>query len=236
MIAVVAPPGALVAAGDLVLSESESHHLKVRRTQVGEPVRLMDGAGAIAQGTVLSLGRYAAVRVEAVHTHPPLDTLCLVVGAGDKERFEWLVEKAAELGVSEIVPLASSLAQGVATRLRDSHLDRLRRHALEAIKQSGAAWAPAIADFHTPAQVCARFTSGARWLAAQDGIAPVVAGGQPLTAVVGPEGGLTDAERQEFRAAGFLPVRLSPNTLRFETAAIAVAVLARGALTGGPDG
>ena len=65
----------------------------------------------------------------------------LAVGAGDRDRFGWLVEKAAELGVTTLVPIETARTTGVATRLRGKHLEKLRRQALEAIKQSGAPWA-----------------------------------------------------------------------------------------------
>jgi 16S rRNA (uracil1498-N3)-methyltransferase len=159
----------------------------------------------------------------------------LVVGAGDRDRFGWLVEKAAELGVAEIVPLDSALVRSVAGRVRGVHLDRLRRQAREAIKQSGAPWAPAVTDLRTPEAVCAEVVEGVRWLADPAGGAPTRVGSGALTAVIGPEGGLTEEEQAQFRAAGFAPVRLGPHLLRFETAAIAAAVLACTPFGGGVD-
>ena len=68
--------------------------------------------------------------------------LTLAVGAGDRDRFAWLVEKAVELGVTAVVPLETERTAGVATRVATTqHLAKLRRQALEAIKQCGAAWA-----------------------------------------------------------------------------------------------
>lgn len=235
MIAALLPPGALVEGAEVLLPEEERHHLKVRRASVGDTVRLHDGCGARGLGMLLGLGSGAAVRVESVGHVPPPRIVRLVVGAGDRERFAWMVEKAAELGVSEVVPLESALVHSVASRVRASHLDKFRRQALEGIKQSGAAWAPVVRDLHSPAEACAAFVDGTRWLADGRGGSPSVSGTGPLTIVVGPEGGLTDTEHDQFVAAGFQPTRLGPHVLRFETAAIAGAVMAQAHLAGVSD-
>jgi 16S rRNA (uracil1498-N3)-methyltransferase len=235
MISALVPPGALVAGSELGLPDEEAHHLTVRRASPGAPIRLHDGEGAVALGTLLALGSRAAVRVESVDHHPAPPVVRLVVGAGDRDRFGWLVEKAAELGVTEIVPLESALVRSVSGRVRGVHLDRLRRQAREAIKQSGAPWAPAVTDLRIPEQVCAQVVEGTRWLADPAGGAPTRVGSGALTAVIGPEGGLTEGEQAQFRAVGFAPVRLGPHLLRFETAAIAAAVVARLPFRGGVD-
>lgn len=235
MISALVPPGALVAGSELGLPDEEAHHLTVRRATSGAPIRLHDGEGAVAMGALLAIGSRATVRVESVDFHPAPPVVRLVVGAGDRERFGWLVEKAAELGVTEIVPLESALVRSVAGRVRSIHLDRLRRQAREAIKQSGTPWAPRVTDLRTPDDVCAQVGEGMRWLADPAGVAPSRAASSALTAVIGPEGGLTDQERLQFRAAGFTPVRLGPHLLRFETAAIAAAVVARLPHRGGVD-
>jgi 16S rRNA (uracil1498-N3)-methyltransferase len=153
------------------------------------------------------------------------DSLTLAVAAGDRDRFSWMVEKAAELGVTSIVPLRTARIAGVATGLKDRHLPRLRRHALEVVKQCGAAWALKLEDpvplddfLGRPAE------AGVRWLAHESGTPPTpILSQDPVAVVVGPEGGLTDGERSAVIGAGYVPVSLSPHTLRFETAAIAAA-------------
>jgi 16S rRNA (uracil1498-N3)-methyltransferase len=65
---------------------------------------------------------------------------------------------------------------------------------------------------------------------------PAVLGETPLTIVIGPEGGLTGVELEHLRGAGYRPVSLGPNTLRFETAAIAAAAAAVAARLRGSDG
>jgi 16S rRNA (uracil1498-N3)-methyltransferase len=233
VITVLVPPGVLAVGQEIVLEDGESHHLKVRRASTGAPIRALDGAGGVAEGTLTRAGAGAALRVDRVRHLAPLPFLRLVVGAGDRERFEWLVEKAAEFGVTELVPLVTERTESVATRLRGGGLDRVRRRAREAIKQSLAPWAVDVADPSTPAAIIERCGGELRWLADVGGEAVGGASGDPLTAVIGPEGGLTNAERALFLGGGFIPVRVAPHILRFESAALAVAALSRAHHQGG---
>jgi 16S rRNA (uracil1498-N3)-methyltransferase len=149
------------------------------------------------------------------------------VAAGDRERFAWMAEKAVELGVSAIIPLETERTAGVASRLRDTNSVKLRRVILEATKQCGAAWAPMIEAPQPLAEFLAREIEGTGWLADSAGAPPPgTLDDAPLTAVVGPEGGFTAAERAALVSAGYRPVTLGTNTLRFETAAVAAAAAA----------
>jgi 16S rRNA (uracil1498-N3)-methyltransferase len=167
------------------------------------------------------------VRVERVEREPPPPATVLAVGAGDRDRFGLVAEQAAQLGATRIVPLETTWTASVATRLRDAHLERVRRRAREALKQCDAAWAPSVADPVGLAAFLAAPRDGSAWLADVDGepTAPLGAG-DPVTIAVGPEGGFTPDERAACRAAGFVPVRLGPHRLRFETAALAALTLA----------
>jgi 16S rRNA (uracil1498-N3)-methyltransferase len=219
------PAGALWAGGQRVgLDEHEAHHLKVRRARDGETVELLDGAGFTGTGILVQSGREWLVEVRTGEMQAPPAPLTLAVAMGDRDRFSWMVEKSVELGVTRIVPLQSERTAGVATRLKDVHLDRLRRSALDAIKQCGAAWVPAIDTPTTLAAFAREPASGPRWLADECGApAPAMLDGAAVTVMVGPEGGLTSSERDAAAEAGFQLVSLGPHTLRFETAAIAAA-------------
>ncbi|HET8624863.1 MAG TPA: RsmE family RNA methyltransferase [Gemmatimonadales bacterium] len=223
-------------SGTFALADGEEHHLRVRRAEDGELVDLRDGFGLVGIGRLQRQGRGWTVEVETAREVSAPAPLTLGVGAGDRERFEWLVEKAAELGVTAIVPLETERAVGVGSRLRTGQADKLRRRALEAVKQCGAAWAPAIENPAPLATFLARPVSGTRWLADPEGSAPRAVGSDELTIVVGPEGGLTAAEREAVLAAGYQPVALCENILRFETAAVAAAAVAAAARSGEPGG
>lgn len=236
MITVLVTPG-VVAGGSEELEEDERHHLRVRRARAGEVVALRDGAGLVGTGRLGLSGRRWTVEVERTEKSPRPPELTLVVGAGDRERFGWLVEKAAELGVTRVVPLETERSGAVATRLRESHLDRLRRQAREALKQCGAAWAPEIAAPIGLDGLAAVAVAGELWLGDRAGEPPPSRlDGGPVTVVIGPEGGLTIVEREAVLAARASPVVLGPHTLRFETAALAAAAAVAAARLRGTHG
>jgi 16S rRNA (uracil1498-N3)-methyltransferase len=217
------------------LREGEAHHLQVRRVEPGEVVELRDGQGLIGNGTLLLAGKAWSVEAGVTERMPAPPPLVLAVGAGDRDRFAWVVEKATELGVTAVIPMECERTAGVATKIRPQHLERLRRRALEAVKQSGAAWATRVEEPVSVDILVEHPPEGSRWLADATGEpTPAVLGDTPLTVVVGPEGGLTAAERERLVAAGFEAIRLAGHTLRFETAAVAAAAAAvAGRLRGG---
>jgi 16S rRNA (uracil1498-N3)-methyltransferase len=216
------------AAGQQVrVDDSEVHHLRVRRAKDGEKVELLDGAGLRGTGHLLQSGKQWTVEIETIDREQRPPELTLAVAAGDRDRFTWMVEKAAELGVTGVVPLETARTAAVATGIREAHLQRLRRRALEATKQCGAAWAVQVEEQVPLSSFLTRTSSGVRWLADQAGAAaPTELDLTPVTAVIGPEGGFTDAERASLASAGYQSIALSPLTLRFETAALATAAAA----------
>lgn len=237
MITVLAPPGVLFAGAEVALDSQETHHLTVRRAQLGERIRLLDGHGVVAQGTVEFSGKSAVASVEVVTTLARPVPVTLAVSAGDRDRFLWLIEKSTELGATDIVPLETERTPGVAAKLRGSHLERLRRRALETIKQCGAAWAPTVHDSVPLEEWTRRPLAGVGWTADPDGSPPPPQLAlEPVTIAVGPEGGLTEQERDRLQEAGFRPVRLGPHILRFETAALAALAVAASARLRGDHG
>src|SRR5881394_1446874 len=113
-----------VLVRDGVLDESEQHHLRVRRVDADDLVEIRDGCGLVGRGRLVRNGKTWAVDIESSDIVPRPPEIVLGVGAGDRERFAWLVEKAAELGVTTVVPLETMRTAGVASKLRGAHLDR----------------------------------------------------------------------------------------------------------------
>ncbi len=226
MHSVLLAPGSMVAHSTVPLDEEERHHLRVRRASPGEKIRLLDGAGSVGEGRLIRLGAELGVEISAVREVPLPPGFMLIVGAGDKERFGWLAEKAAELGVTVLAPLKTERTRSVAAGIREGHVAALQRRARQAIKQSGAAWEPMVI---APVDVKFAGTQGEpeyRWLADATGEPPPpLPADVPLVVVVGPEGGLVPPEREVFLEAGFRRVRLAPDLLRFETAALAAAAV-----------
>jgi 16S rRNA (uracil1498-N3)-methyltransferase len=237
MIRVLLERGGGAAGQRSSLVEEEAHHLRVRRAEEGESVEVRDGEGLVGLGRLFRSGKTWGVEVISADRIPQPAVLVLAVGAGDRERFGWVVEKATELGVTSVIPLETERTAGVASRLRSQHLERLRRVALEAVKQSGAPWATRVEEPVLLDALAARPVVGQGWVAdAGGGAVPATVGTTPLTVVIGPEGGLTGDELERLRGAGYAAVSLGPHTLRFETAAIAAAAAAAAGRLRGSDG
>lgn len=210
------------------LSAEEGHHVRVRRAATGDRVELRDGRGFIGIG-VLGTGGATGweVLVEAVERSPEPAATVLAVAAGDRDRFAWLVEKAAELGVTRIVPVETERTRSVAGRVTPAQRERLERRALESVKQSGAAWAPRVSEITALDEWLAEPLAGERLVADRSGAAPPpLPPGRELAVLIGPEGGFTEGEYDAIRRSGWRPARFGAHTLRFETAALAAAAWA----------
>ena len=243
-----APPTAFAPDGVVVvLSEEESRHLRdVLRLRAGDEAHVFDGEGREFACVVAAPGgrREPArlevrARAEAPSPESPL-SLTLAVALLKGEKFDLVVQKATELGVSRVVPVLTKRAD---VRLRDARdadgrVERWRRLALEASKQSGRAVVPPVAapvafDSLIETEGATIETEGAtRLLFAERGGAGLdsladetPAPPAPVVALVGPEGGWDEGELSQARARGWTLVTLGGRTLRAETAAIAVCVL-----------
>ena len=234
---VLVPPGSAVIGQRTPLDESEAHHLRVRRAGEDENVEVLDGAGLNGTGVLVRAGAKWLVEIRSAERKPSQPELTLAVAAGDRERFTWMAEKAVELGVTRLVPVETARTVGVASRIRQSHIEKLRRVVLEATKQCGAVWAPAVEEPTSLTDFLPGSAGGNGWLADPAGAAPAAdLDNTPLTILVGPEGGFSPEEREAILGAGYRPVALGLNTLRFETAALAAAAIACAARLRGKHG
>lgn len=223
LITLLVEPGSLLPGSTVPLSDEETHHLRVRRGEALASIRVTDGAGAVAIGSLVGEGKGFAARLDQVEQVPPPPPLILAVGAGDRDRFGFLVEKAAELGATRIIPLDVERSQAVAGRVRESSVERLQRRAREGVKQCGSAWAPVVEEPVELGTFVSRSGSGLRLVADHGGRpAPEKIGDAEEVAIaVGPEGGFTEDEFALLLGAGFVPLGLGPHVLRFETAGLA---------------
>ncbi len=224
-----------IRPGELELDPLEAHHaVAARRLQPGDPVVLFDGAGCegIAEVCVTNSRRFA-VRVRAVRTVPrsACRALTVAVAPPKQARQDELVEKCTELGVTAIQPLCTERCVATPDGRR---LERWRRVSIAAAKQSGQAWLPDIRE-PVPLPTLLSGAGGAFELILLADLSPSAS---PLPAVlrrkcrartvlglIGPEGGFSDAERQLLLSCGAQAVRITPTTLRVETAAIALAAV-----------
>ena len=211
----------------------ESHHLaRVLRVGPGERVRVYDGAGREAEAEVVDSGRLGlSVRLRQSIVHPrPAVHVALFQAVLKSDRMDEVVQKAVELGVSELAPVAAEhsvvkLAPGKA----EARLDRWRKIALGAARQSGN---PFLMEVREPASAGMSCVDAARLDLAIFG--SLESGARPLWDElieirhrrgvriglwIGPEGDWSAGEYASLRKAGVKPVTLGPLVLRAETAA-----------------
>jgi 16S rRNA (uracil1498-N3)-methyltransferase len=208
-----------------------SHLTRVLRLRAGDALTLFNGHGGEYAATIAA-SRDGRLSVEvqvarAVERESPLAlTLAQCVSRG--ERMDLIVQKATELGVSALVPVFSerSVVRLEAKRA-ERRLDHWRAIAIAACEQCGRNRLPEVAAPVTLPDFVKRQDAGTRVLlspAAAARIAELARAGA-VTVLIGPEGGLTDAEEKSAVSAGFAPVRLGPRVLRTETAALAALAL-----------
>lgn len=216
--------------GIVELGPDERRHARARRLREGDRVRLLDGAGAAAEGRIASFGanRFTVLTERLLETddEPPA-SLSLYVTAVKLPRLAWLVEKATELGATRIVLARSGRAQGQRVRMAEEHRTRLSRVAREAAKQCGRSQVPRCEG---PAEFESVLEDGSaiRILLdpAGEGFPDSLA---PLSSAlwVGPEGGFSSEEISRAKAAGWRTARIPAHTLRAETASLAGLTLLR---------
>lgn len=219
----------------LVLTGDEARHCsQVRRHRPGETISILDGRGRRALATITAIDR-SEVRAsvnEVIHTARPVVCISLLQAVPKGDGMEWIIEKAVELGVAEILPL---MTERTIIRLdsRDAEKkgQKWQRQIIEACKQSGQTWMPQLKPLQRPAvAIEATKEVGLRLIASlEPGSKTFHEVCTPTSAVaiaIGPEGDFSPDEYHAFRSAGWAPVTLGPLTLRCETAAIAsVAIL-----------
>jgi 16S rRNA (uracil1498-N3)-methyltransferase len=216
------------------LGAAEAHHaLHVLRLKVGDSLNVFDGRGHEAQCAIAEISK-DAVRLKMLtrSTTPALPCRITLAQAIPKKSMDLIVQKATELGIASIVPLASERTL-VKLEEDSKKMDRWREIALESCKQCGNNWLPEIQspqkarDFlgalpkfdlkligslQPDAKPLKTILSGAA-ASGHSGISSVLI-------LIGPEGDFTPAELSLAKSVGCLPLSLGSLVLRAETAAI----------------
>jgi 16S rRNA (uracil1498-N3)-methyltransferase len=217
-------------AGVVTLTETEAHHLMhVLRGAPNDIVDVFNGSGLAATCRIATL-RKREVELEVVSFRrdtPPPTFLTLATGVPKGDRFDWLIEKATELGVGRIIPLVTSRS---VVDPRTSKLDKLRQTVISACKQSGRnhlmeitkvhSWADFVKQVIPEQRVLIAHPQGDTWDSASCHPSTDL---RPPCVAIGPEGGFSDEEFRTAISAGAHPVHLGRQILRIETAAIALA-------------
>jgi len=218
--------------GKLRLDSAQARHgVSVLRLEPGDPVEVAGPAGlARARVTVAQGGRGRQPRLEVLldegwrpHQIEPLGPR-LALALVNLPRFDWAVEKAAELGAGEIWPLVCERVKPGLARAAPARAERWRRLAEEARKQCGRPRPLFIRPAVTPAELLAEAGPdlAGLFLSPSAEARPGPEFSRPdLWLLVGPEGGFSPGEEAAFLAAGLKPWSLGPLALRSETAALA---------------
>jgi len=236
-------PSRLSTGHTIELPTAVAHHLHVLRMQPGEALTLFDGNGGQYAAQLAEIGKKRAsatvVAFEDVEKELPY-AVTLAQGLPEGSKMDWIIEKAVELGVAAIAPLAARRSvvrlSGERAEKRHAHWQGVIEAASEQCGRNRLAQLAPVADLgrwlEAPAPAAAprillsprADSSLAHWAQA--------AGPQAVTLMVGPEGGFTLEEEDAAVAAGARMLSIGPRVLRTETAALAALALL-GGLWGG---
>lgn len=225
-----------VRSGRAFIRGEEAHHLtRVLRVEPGQAYEISDNE-SLYLGEVETARKSEVVftvkqRLEIVEAAP---AMALAAGLIRFERFEWIIEKATELGARAILPIAAERSEKGLEQAASKRMERWRRIAREACEQSRRARMPELA---APSDAPPAGEFSHRFLLDEEGGTPgileALGDERPAQArvalAIGPEGGWTDRERERWQQAGWTRVTLGSGILRAETAAAAALAVVRAA-------
>ncbi len=219
---------ALITGELLQLEEAASHHLsKVLRMQAGRELILFNGAGGEFAAVIQEVSKKSVTVAIAEHLadnrESPLQ-LELAIGISRGERFEWVLQKATELGVTKITPLITERTEvKVGGERQEKLIDRWQQIIISACEQCQRNLLP---ELSTPIQI-------ADWLNTVNSdlrfvlhhrdskTLPAEQKPQSVSLLIGPEGGLSESEIAQAQTKSFSALTLGPRVLRTETAPVA---------------
>lgn len=219
-----------VRNGIAELAGKDAKHLtRVLRVEPGQRYEISDNRTVwLAEIEQACKERVIFRTLEQIAQRPALVRMTLFAALIKFDRFEWLVEKATELGVETIVPVMAERSERGLYRAAERRIERWRRIALESSQQSRRDRLP---EIESPARFASALEQRALHRFALDelesappllNVAPVLRSPDDTVALlIGPEGGWTEGERAGFVQAGWMAASLGPTILRAETAAVA---------------
>lgn len=211
--------------GDYQLGEESSHYLcKVLRMLAGRELLLFDGSGYEFTATLLKAGKKAAqvtiTSARAVDRESPLQST-LGIGISRGERMDWVIQKATELGVSAITPLFTERCEVKLSGERlTKKIEHWRQIATSACEQCQRNRLPTIDEPQKMSDFCSSSTDALKLVLHHKSQTTLSELPKPasVTFIIGPEGGLTQAELELAQSHGFLATALGPRVVRTETA------------------
>jgi 16S rRNA (uracil1498-N3)-methyltransferase len=218
-----------IRGGAAELLGGDARHLtRVLRVEPGQRFEISDNRSAWLAEVAEARGDRVVLRVlEPVESPAAPVRLALVAALVKFDRFEWMVEKATELGVERILPMEAARTDRGLFEAARKRVERWRKIARESSQQSRRLTVPEIlpaASF----EKCLAEPAGYRYFLEEAEAPPLLTSlperrspGDRVAAMLGPEGGWTGEERRLAAQAGWAPVSLGPLVLRAETAAAA---------------
>lgn len=221
-------PGVLTIGTSVELDDAVVQHVsRALRMRPGEAIALFNGEGAEYQATLESVEkRRASAYIEGeqqASTESPLKVhigQCISRG----ERMDYAVQKATETGMNAMTPLLSERCE---VKLNTERQQKRQRHwqqiAISACEQAGRSLVPQIQDVDALTHWCQTVEADLKLVLHHHTAAPLAQQDVPgsVALLIGPEGGLTEAEVEQAIAAGFQPLALGPRVMRTETAPVA---------------
>jgi 16S rRNA (uracil1498-N3)-methyltransferase len=231
-------PQPLASGATVDQPESVAHHLHVVRMQPGAELTLFDGRGGQYTATLADIGKRRASAT--INEHQALEvelpySITLAQGLPEGTKMDWIIEKAVELGVAAVQPLA---AQRSVVRLSGERAEKRHAHwqgvIVAASEQSGRNRLAQLSPVSDLKPWLGTPSTGTRILLsprATQSLAGWAQSNAPqdLTLLVGPEGGFTREEEDAALAAGAVALSMGPRVLRTETAALAAMAVLGGA-------
>lgn len=208
------------------LPEEESGHaVRVLRHTVGDEIEVVDGAGTWYHCRI-SAAHPKHCSVEVMSTHPDVHweygVELAVAPTKNLDRMEWWLEKATEMGLDRFIPLKCRFSER-----KELKVDRMRKIAISAMKQSLKATLPAIEEMTDIKHFLQEPFDGQKFIAhcMEDSprqlLSHLIKKGQKVRVLIGPEGDFSPEEVKLAFDNGYLPVSLGDQRLRTETAALA---------------
>lgn len=213
-------PEASASATTLDPDDHMRRHIAALRLRDGEQIVVLNGRGDRLVCRMRLARRATALDVIRAEQEPEDPTLVVCLGHLDnRDRMEFAIEKSVELGATSIV-----VVQNRHSQRRVVSLERYQAKAIAALTQCGRCWLPPVVAAASLDQALDMLPEPVCIVVGDvDGVAPFpLSHALPVAVVVGPEGGLADAERDTLRQRQALAWNLGPHRLRAETAAVAM--------------
>lgn len=206
------------------LTDEESKHCtKVLRKKAGELIDVADGTGNFFQAKLTHVSSHACkfeIQTAEHHELPPYYIHIAIAPTKNTDRIEWFIEKAIEIGVSEISFILSTHSER-----KRINLERIQKKAISAMKQSLRPFLPKINDMQPVALFAKNCTEGQKYVAhlneaSTPFLSDIAVKAKRYAVIIGPEGGFSEEEISLFSQQGFGSVKLGNYRLRTETAGV----------------